>query len=232
MNYRNILVPLIKSALFIWVVIIGYTINLVGQTTSLPYQTILIDKNGDRLNVLDVDILIELRQLSPTGTVIYSEEHQTQTGIQGQVELFIGEGSPLGIDYSEVAWSVPIYVSMSFRPTGFISYIEQSTTELLFVPYALFSIRSKCDEGCPGGIGPQGPKGPQGPSGNPGAQGPQGNPGPSGPQGPPGSFTFSLLSAPPQNQLKEFRLYLDDGTNRSDGLVGFRQYVNNQWIDI
>ncbi len=64
----------------------------------------------------------------------------------------------------------------------------------------------------------QGPLGPIGPQG---AEGPRGVPG----------LAFDLiLSSPPEAILHS--VYLDDGTNREDGRVGFRYYNGQNWIDL
>jgi len=92
------------------------------------------------------------------------------------------------------------------------------------------------------GIGPEGPEGPEGPLGSPGPAGPQG---PDGPMGPPGvsgqSFPGAagvqgkliqeLLSEAPIDPIED-RVYLDDGTNRADGEVGFRYWNGTNWIDL
>lgn len=112
----------------------------------------------------------------------------------------------------------------------------------------------KGPDGLPGIQGPQGPPGPpsniagpQGPPGPPGLPGgPQGDPGPKGPTGPPGApgvciqgpvgaswiSQLSLRSSPPNPSFNGENLYLDDGTNRADGLAGFRYFDGTQWIDI
>lgn len=91
--------------------------------------------------------------------------------------------------------------------------------------------------------GPIGPAGPTGPAGNPnGPQGPQGDPGPIGPAGPSGATgprgptgddgvpLQKVMTTPPDPQ--EQNIYLDDGSNRQDGLPGFRYYFNGLWIDL
>ena len=89
--------------------------------------------------------------------------------------------------------------------------------------------------------GPAGPRGPQGANGGPqGDKGPQGDPGPPGPDGPCGPQgplgtawvnLIELMSSPVDTSLGE-NLYLDDGTNRTDGKPGFRFYNGTEWIDL
>ncbi len=65
----------------------------------------------------------------------------------------------------------------------------------------------------------QGPPGPQGPTGPTGPQGPQGR-----------SASFSQTSTIPSPST--MNIYLDDGTNRSDGRPGFRYWNGNEWVDL
>jgi len=208
-----------------------------AQKETLPYQTTLADKDGEKLRALDVEILVELRSGTASGPTVYSETHSVETGLNGEVSYNIGSGTAQGIEFTEVDWSTPIYAKTSFKPQGFINFINSRSAQLLSVPYAIFALYSNCDEGCPGEDGAQGATGPQGPQGSPGPQsapGPQGPPGPRGEQGPtgdPGVFELTLSSTEP-SLPQAGQIYLDDGSNRTDGEVGLRQFNNNQWQDL
>jgi len=91
--------------------------------------------------------------------------------------------------------------------------------------------------------GPPGPPGLPGPAGDPnGPPGPKGDPGPPGPSGPVGSLgakgpkgsvgipVQDILSIPPDPLMQN--IYLDDGTNRLDGKLGFRYYISGEWKDL
>lgn len=87
--------------------------------------------------------------------------------------------------------------------------------------------------GPPGPPGPMGPIGPPGPAGPTGPQGPTGLPGQTfpGADGPPGKLIQELMSQAPSNP-ESARIYLDDGTNRDDGEIGFRYWNGTNWIDL
>ncbi len=99
----------------------------------------------------------------------------------------------------------------------------------------------KGDKGIQGipGVGPQGPQGLPGLSGPMGPQGPDGPRGPTGtagmsfpgPQGQAGKAVQELLREAPEDPV-ENRIYLDDGTNRADGNIGFRFWNGTSWIDL
>lgn len=81
--------------------------------------------------------------------------------------------------------------------------------------------------GPPGEKGPLGPKGIAGPQG---PQGPDGRPGSPGQAGLPALPIQIMLSTPPAGSLND--IYLDNGSNRSNGLPGFRYYNGTIWIDL
>lgn len=87
-----------------------------------------------------------------------------------------------------------------------------------------------------GPVGPQGPDvgrvGPAGPQGFPGDAGSAGLPGEKGAQGTSGLKNLDIQGFAPDPI--DTRLYLDDGTNRVDGLPGLRFYDTNlnAWVDL
>ncbi len=206
----------------------------IAQKHTLPYQTVITDKEGDPIKEVDVEILVELRGFASTGAVLYSETVTQKTDLNGAVAFNIGTGTAQGIEFTELDWSIPMYVQIHFKPLGFINYFSNTSAQLLSVPYAAFSIYSRCEQGCPGQTGPTGPQGatgPQGPAGPFSSPGAQGATGPQGPQGAQGSFDFILRSSPPFGPI-ENQVYLDDGSNRGNGEAGFRIYLNNNWQDL
>lgn len=89
----------------------------------------------------------------------------------------------------------------------------------------------------PGPAGPEGPIGPEkGDTGLPGPQGLNGDPGDPGPtgeqgdQGPFGLLGLSLASVVP-TPSSSYLLYLDDGTNTSDGKPALRYWDGTIWIE-
>lgn len=212
-------------------------IILFGQQEAIAYQTILQDKNGDKLAALRTEVQVVLRENSVDGDITYSEMHTTTTGLNGELSLEIGRGVPQSVEFREVDFTKPIYVELNYRPLIYPNFFSNRGSELLAVPYAIFSLRTKCDQGCPGEQGPpglegeMGYQGPAGSQGSPGPQGPQGPPGPAGVAGMPGMYTLVLTAVVP-NSPKENELYLDDGSNRQDSSIGLRQFVNGLWIDL
>jgi len=192
---------------------------LVGQTpTTFNYQAVLRDATGHILESSNVSIQLVIHQTTATGTIVYSEVHNTTTSEFGLVNLEIGSVTPAS--FATIDWSAGPY---------FIEVVVGGTTmgvsELLTVPYALYAVNGvPGPQGDPGPPGPQGIPGPQGPQGDVGPQGetgPQGPQGEIGPEGPPGEITENSVES----------IHVVDNSLTSDdldaGSVGSSEVANN-----
>ena len=227
----------IKFRQWMAICFVGLTSICVAQTEAIPYQTILTDNDGAPLVSVTTEVNVDVREGTVTGPVVYSETHMLTSGASGEVYLEIGLGNATGAAFSEISWSNLHYLELSYKPAGFTSFIPMGSSRLLSVPYAHFALNVTCEQGCPGmdGVqgpqGPQGPTGPQGVSGAPGAQGPQGPQGNTGEFGLDGLYSLTVRSTVP-NSTTDGWVYIDDGTNRADGLVGMRVMIGGVWIDL
>jgi len=207
---------------------------LKGQVEAIPYQSTLADQNGDVLKLVQTEIRVNIIQDNPSGTIMYSEEHATTTGVNGDVSLEIGHGDPLLMTFDNINWEQPNYIELMIKPEGVTTFLSIGKTEMLSVPYALFALKKGCDSGCPGQQGErgfQGPKGNQGERGLQGLLGIDGWDGTNGRNGLDGYQTLELTNVIPTNPVTgEF--YLDDGTNRNDGQPGFRYFDGTNWLNL
>jgi len=227
-----------------------------SQTEAIPYHTVLYDSDGTVLNNLRVSVEVGIIQGFAEGTVVYRENHEVISESNGNIYLEIGTGTAILNQLTNVDWEQPNFISISFQPEGFGMVYTNNIVELFSVPYALFSLKVTCIEGCPGppgetfdcwdlnfnqiqdnatedvngdGIvdaidctGPPGPQGPQGPDGVPGAKGADGLN---------GVAQVEYLSVPIASPT-EGDYYIDDGSNREDGNIGFRYFDGTNWIDL
>jgi uncharacterized protein (TIGR02145 family) len=164
------------------------------------YQSILRNPGGQAITNQPVSVRLSILQTSETGTAVYVETHTAATNASGLVTLQVGGGTQVSGSMASIVWAAgPHYIKTETDPEGGSNYSIFGTSELLSVPYALYSAN-----GIPGPQGPAGPAGPQGatgaagqqgatgaqgPAGPAGAAGPQGITGPQGPQGPAGTFS-------------------------------------------
>jgi hypothetical protein len=135
-------------------------LTLLGQTpTTFNYQAVLRDASGHILVSSNVSIQLVIHQDNATGTIVYSEVHNTTTTEFGLVNLEIGSVTPAS--FATIDWSAgPYFVEVIVNGTS------MGASELLTVPYARYAVN-----GVPG---PQGEQGIQGIQGIPGEQGPPG----------------------------------------------------------
>jgi len=176
---------------------------LAQAPQKLSYQAVI--RNSSNLLVLNqsVGMRISLLQGSASGTAVYVETQTPTTNTNGLVSLEIGGGTVVSGTFSSINWASGSYfVKTETDPSGGTNYSITATSQLLSVPYAIYSATSGSSiPGPQGPVGPAGPQGqagaqgsvgPQGPvgaAGAPGAQGPIGQTGPiglTGPQGPQG----------------------------------------------
>lgn len=186
------------------------------------YQGVARNSTGEALTnqALGVKITI-LDSDDPNASVLYSETQSVTTNASGLYNIQIGAGTAVSGVMADVDWGAgDRYIKVEMDPAGGTSYTDLGTTQLLSVPYALYSMNGK--EGPAGPAGPKGdtgPAGPQGPAGPAGPKGDKGETGPQGPQGPPGtggggSGAEWLLTG---NNVTDFKNYI--GTNRAQPFV-------------
>lgn len=153
------------------------------------YQAVVRNTSGNILASQNVGFQLSILDGGPSGTPVYVETQTATTNTFGLANLKVGAGTVVSGSFAAIDWSTgDKYLKVEMDPTGGTSYTTMGSTELLSVPYALYSAN-----GTPGPQGPQGPAGatgPQGPTGATGPQGPAGATGPQGPQGPQGPAGF------------------------------------------
>lgn len=173
----SVLIPL---HVFVW--------SLHAQAPqAMNYQTVIRDASGNPLKDRNnISMRFQIHSDSATGPVVFQEIIQSNSNSFGLVNVAIGSKSSLSV----VNWgSGPKYLQVEMDLNGGSSFTDMGTTQLLSVPYALFSGNSSITPAVTGPTGPEGTAGaagPTGPTGDTGAEGPAGATGPTGADGVPG----------------------------------------------
>jgi len=142
----------------------------------MSYQAVVRNSANTLITSTSVGIRISVLQGSATGTAVYVETQATTTNANGLVSLEIGNGTPVTGTFATIDWANgPYFIKTETDPAGGTSYSIVGTSQMLSVPYALYSLN--------GTPGPQGPTGPTGVDGATGAQGVTGATGPTGADG-------------------------------------------------
>ncbi len=107
---------------------------------SFQYQAIVRDASGTAIINQSVNFKISIISGSINGTIEYAEEHTIVSNNFGIVILNIGTGTILTGIFSTINWGNTAYfIKVEADPTGGTSYVDMGTTQLLSVPYALYS---------------------------------------------------------------------------------------------
>ncbi|HZV43855.1 MAG TPA: hypothetical protein VFF90_05235, partial [Saprospiraceae bacterium] len=146
-----------NKAFSICLVLLGFFFSLEAQSPlKMSYQSVIRDGAGDLVVNHSVRTKISILKGSANGTVVYSESHSITTNTNGLATLTIGAGTVNSGSISAINWAQgPYFIKTETDPTGGINYTIIGTSELLSVPYALYSANG-------------GTPGPQGEPGEPG----------------------------------------------------------------
>jgi hypothetical protein len=158
----------------------------------MSYQAVIRNSSDALITSTTVGMQISILQGSPTGTAIYIETHKPTTNANGLVSLAIGTGTIVTGTFAGINWAGgPFFIKTETDPSGGSTYTISGTSELMSVPYSLFSANGT--PGPQGATGPTGPAGPAGAQGIPGPAGPAGPAGSTGPAGPPGPIIMNAV---------------------------------------
>lgn len=107
------------------------------------YQAVVRNTDGSLITNQSVGIRVSIIEESPSGTPVYIETHSVTTSGQGLITLDVGTGST-GNDFSGIDWGGNDYfLKIELDPSGGTSYTEMGNSQLLAVPYALYSSDSE-----------------------------------------------------------------------------------------
>ena len=107
------------------------------------FQTVIRNSNNQLVVGQTVGIKISILQGNPNGSEVYAETHEPLTNSNGLATLEIGVGSLLSGSFADINWANgPYFLKTETDPNGGINYTITSTSQLLSVPYALYSSSS------------------------------------------------------------------------------------------
>ncbi len=125
--------------------------NLFSQTPqAFKYQAVARDLNGNPVISQEISVKISILSGSPEGTVEYCELHQTTTNSLGLINLEVGRGTAVNGNFALIAWgNNASFIKTEMDITGGDNFVFMGTSQLLSVPFSLFS-----DNGVPDGQNP------------------------------------------------------------------------------
>lgn len=106
----------------------------------MSYQAVIRKASNALVVNAPVKMRISILQGSVTGTAVYTELHNPTTNANGLVSLEIGAGTSPSGSIANIDWSNgPFYLRTEIDPSNETNYSVTTTTQLLSVPYSLFS---------------------------------------------------------------------------------------------
>lgn len=205
------------------------TQSIFGQVSStFSYQGYLINNEGQAIKNSQVEFVISISKDDQNSEVYYNEVKDINTSDDGIFNLIVGEGIPVTGAFNDIDWlgGVP-YITIEYDLNNGQGLQSLGTTRFNAVPFCFSSKYVVCQAGADG---VQGPQGEQGERGQPGIAG-WSQDGRDGIDGVNGRPMLPLLNTPPTSQ-QEGTVYMDNGTNRTDGMPGFRYFDGSVWIDL
>lgn len=134
-----------KKQIYLIISIVLFSGLILAQTPqSFKYQAVARNSNGTLIQNQLVAFRISILEGSPSGTLVYQERHTLTTSNYGSVNLDIGLGTVLQGTFSSIIWSAgQMFLKVELDPAGGTAYLDMGTTQLLSVPYALYSRSSE-----------------------------------------------------------------------------------------
>jgi hypothetical protein len=128
---------------------------------SFSYQAVVRGADNALVANKKVGMKISLLQGSEIGKAVYVETHTPTSNANGLVSIAIGGGTVVSGTFASIDWSKgPYFVKTETDLAGGTSYSLITTSQLMSVPFALYSANSqpgpKGDKGDIGATGPQG----------------------------------------------------------------------------
>jgi hypothetical protein len=129
-----------KKTTLIALLFCSFTLLFAQVPQKMSYQSVIRKTDGSLVVNTSVGIKISILQGSASGTAVYVETQTTTTNINGLATLAIGGGTPITGTFTGINWASGTYfIKTETDPTGGTNYTISGTSQLLSVPYALYS---------------------------------------------------------------------------------------------
>ncbi|MCK4830127.1 tail fiber domain-containing protein [bacterium] len=122
-----------KTRYFIIFLMLMGTLAYAQTPEAFKYQAVIGNESGEIIANTTVALRISVLQDSDHGTVVYEETFHPETNPHGLVDIELGNGSFLSIDWGAHTYFLKIEVD----PNNGTSFTHLGTSPLLSVPYAL-----------------------------------------------------------------------------------------------
>lgn len=128
------------------------SVSLWAQSPqSFSYQAVIRGESNVLISNKPVGMKVSLLQGSENGNAVYVETHKPTSNENGLVSIAIGSGKFESGSFININWSKgPYFLKTEIDPAGDVNYVLTTTSQLLSVPYAVFSENSKVTDSIKG----------------------------------------------------------------------------------
>ena len=107
---------------------------------AFKYQAVVRDASQNVIPNQAVGMRLTIMQGSTSGTVVYQETFAPTSNSYGLVNLEIGTGTVISGTFAAIDWANgPYFIETAMDATGGTSYVVMGASQLVSVPYALYS---------------------------------------------------------------------------------------------
>jgi len=116
-------------------------ITCYSQSPNLiSYQTVIRNGNNELVSNTTIGVRISILGGPEANALVYQKEHAVKTNINGLAYLAIGNGKILNGLITSIDWSKgPYFIKSETDPTGGKNYTIVVLSQMLSVPYAIYS---------------------------------------------------------------------------------------------
>jgi uncharacterized protein (TIGR02145 family) len=127
--------------LLMLLMVISITFCVFAQPPQkMSYQAVIRNSSGQLITNQAIGMRISILQGSVNGTAVYTETQTTTINANGLVTIEIGGGTIVTGTFAGIDWSNGTYfIKTETDPNGGTSYTITGTSQILSVPYALYS---------------------------------------------------------------------------------------------
>ena len=133
-----------KNPLHITILLItnyfALTTCMAQAPQGIPYQAIARNASGQAIASTAVKVRFSIRDSIATGAIKYQETHNPTTSALGLFSVNVGMGTVVSGTFSGINWGKNAkFLQVEMDPAGGTTFTDLGTTQMMSVPYALYS---------------------------------------------------------------------------------------------
>ena len=106
----------------------------------IPYQAAAKSSTGATLANTTISVRFTIHDSTAAGATLYQETFSPTTNIQGVFSVNVGMGTPITGTFAGINWGTNAkFMQVELDPAGGSSYVDIGTTQMMSVPYSLYS---------------------------------------------------------------------------------------------